>query len=290
MKTRIDFVSNSSSCSFVVAIQSEDKYKFSDFVKDVVADCAKAEEDEDKEWIGKLNAFNARNLDYHLNSSELLFLGALKLADDKYTVKRPSPNDNCLDASLDVVDYEYKLDMFTRLQKNVVKPDFGKHTGEKLIEATDDSITISYPAYVGGIAVDSTDMSNITLHYSWSGKESTSEDRKRTADNIMRIMKTIKNSEDSNLYYFVNTHTYFISKNTIWNTRALLENGAELTFDEWMNLDELEKRLDEGQRLFVIRQNNGGDGWENDAVYALGGWDCKFGEQANVEILYSEYC
>ena len=70
----------------------------------------------------------------------------------------------------------------------------------------------------------------------------------------------------------------------------MLENKADLVFDKWEDLDALEKRLDEGQRLFVIRQNNGGDGWDSDAVYALGGWDCKFGDKAVVEILYSECC
>lgn len=292
MKTRNDFVSNSSSCSFVVAIPSEAQYKFKDFVKDLVKDCAKNKDQEygmTKEQLQELNEFNARNLDYHLNSSELLFLGTLKVTDSQYTMNRPDPKSE--EYAGDDGDYKYDLDMFARLQKDVKRKNFGKDTGEKLVEATDNAITVSYPVYASGIAIPSMDMDGFTGHYSWRDPDKeTKEDRKHAADNILRLMNIIKNPEDSDLYHFVNTHTYFISKSTIWNTRALLENKAELTLEKWENLDELEKRLDEGQRLFVIRQNNGGDGWDNDAIYGLGGWDAKFGEKATLEVIYSECC
>ena len=291
MKTREDFVSNSSSCSFVVAITNETLYKFKDFVKDFVKDCAKNKDQEDgmtKEQLQELNDFNARNLDYHLNSSELLFLGTLRVKDDVYTVVRPSKND------IDYVDdenlYNYELENFERLQKDIKMKSFGKDTGEKLIEATDNKVVVSYPVYASGIAMPSMDMGGFTSHYSWcTPDKETKEDKKHAADNILRLMNIIKNPEDSDLYHFVNTRTYFISKNTIWNTRALLENNAELTFEKWENLDKLEKRLDEGQRLFVIRQNNGGDGWKNNAIYSLGGWDTAFGKKATFEIIYSEH-
>ena len=289
MKTRNDFVSNSSSCSFVVAIPSEAQYKFKDFVKDLVKDCAKNKDQEydmTKEQLQELNEFNARNLDYHLNSSELLFLGTLKVTDSQCTMKNPSMSAKDYD---NIDDFNYVCEMFERLQKDVKRKNFGKDTGEKLVEATDNAITVSYPVYASGIAMPSMDMRGFTSHYSWcTPDKETKEDRKHAADNILRLMNIIKNPEDSDLYHFVNTHTYFISKNTIWNTRALLENNAELTLEKWENLDELEKRLDEGQRLFVIRQNNGGDGWDNNAIYGLGGWDAKFGDKAAVEVLHSE--
>lgn len=291
MKTRNDFVSNSSSCSFVVAIPSEAQYKFKDFVKDLVKDCAENKDQEygmTKERLQELNEFNARNLDYHLNSSELLFLGTLKVKDSQYTMQNPSMSAKEYD---DIDDFNYECEMFERLQKDVKRKNFGKDTGEKLVEATDNAITVSYPVYASGIAFPSTDMQGFTSHYSFCDPaKETKEDRKHAAERIMQLMNIIKNPEDSDLYHFVNTHTYFISKNTIWNTRALLENKAELTFEKWENLDELEKRLDEGQRLFVIRQNNGGDGWNNDAIYGLGGWDTKFGEKATLEVIYSECC
>lgn len=290
MKTRNDFVSNSSSCSFVVAIPSEAQYKFKDFVKDVVKDCiaTKYERSEmSKEALDELNAFNARNLEYHLNSSELLFLGTLSVNDKTYTMKRPDPNNE--EYANDEESYKYDLEMFERLQKDVKKKNFGKDTGEKLVEVTDDSITVSYPVYARGIAFPSTDMDVFTGHYSWvKDDKDTKENRQHAAKQILELMDFIKNPNDCDLYHFVNTSMYFISKHTIWNTRAMLENKAKLTFEKWEDLDTLEKRLDEGQRLFVIRQNNGGDGWHNDAIYALGGWGAKFGEKATVEILNSE--
>lgn len=292
MKTRNDFVSNSSSCSFVVAIPSEDKYKFKDFVKDIVKDCAadKNEKSEmTKEAVDKLNDFNARNLDYHLNSSELLFLGTLRVNDKQYTVVRPDLNDKkYADGER---DYNYDTELFNELQRDIKKKSFGKGTGEKLVEATEDKVTVSYPVYASSIAFPALDMEYFTGHYSFiDPAKETKKDRKHAAEQIINLVNFIKNPEDSDLYHFINTHTYFISKNTIWNTRALLESKADIVFDEWEDLDALEKRLDEGQRLFVIRQNNGGDGWDSDAVYALGGWDCKFGDKATVEVLYSECC
>ena len=290
MKTRSDFVSNSSSCSFVVAIPSEDKYKFKDFVKDVVKDCASNKDEKSemtKEAVDKLNAFNARNLDYHLNSSELLFLGTLKVKDQVCTFSLPDAKDY----SDDDAEYQYELDTFSRLQREIKKKNFGKDTGEKLVEASDSKIVLTYPVYASGIAFPSLDMEYFTGHYTFCDPaKETKEDRARAAKSIIKLMELIKNPEDSDLYHFINTHTYFISKNTIWNTRALLENNAKIVFDKWEDLDALEKRLDEGQRLFVIRQNNGGDGWDSDAVYALGGWDAKFGEKADVEVIYTECC
>ena len=292
MKTRNDFVSNSSSCSFVVAIPSEDKYKFKDFVKDLVADCAKNKDQEygmTKERLQELNDFNTRNLDYHLNSSELLFLGTLKVNDKQYTVVRPDINDKKYADSED--DYNYDTEMFNELQKDIKKTSFGTDTGEKLVEAAEDKVTVSYPVYANSIAFPALDMEYFTRHYSFiDPAKETKEDRKHAAEQIIKLVNFIKNNEDSGLYHFINTHTYFISKQTIWNTRALLESKADLIFDKWEDLDALEKRLDEGQRLFVIKQNNGGDGWDNDAVYALGGWDCKFGDNAAIEVIYSECC
>ena len=290
MKTRNDFVSNSSSCSFVVAIPSEDKYKFKDFVNDIVKDCASNKDEKSemtKEAIDNLNAFNARNLDYHLNSSELLFLGTLKVNNKQYTIVSPDLDDKMYVDSEH--NYNYDIQMFNELQKDIKKKSFGKYTGEKLVESTKDKVTISYPIYASSIAFPTLEMEYFTGHYDFiDPAKETKKDRKYAAEQIINLVNSIKNLEDSDLYNFINTHTYFISKRTIWNTRALLENKADLVFDKWEDLDALEKRLDEGQRLFVIRQNNGGDGWDSDAVYALGGWDCKFGDKAVVEILYSE--
>lgn len=290
MKTRNDFVSNSSSCSFVVAIPSEAQYKFKDFVKDVVKDCVanKNERSEmSKEELDKLNAFNARNLEYHLNSSELLFLGKLSVNDKTYTMKRPDPNDK--EYANDEESYKYELELFECLQKDVKKKSFGKDTGEKLVEATDDSITVSYPVNVSGIAFPSQRIECFTGHYSFlDPTKETKKNRQYAAERIFKLIDFIKNPNDSNyLYYFINTSMYFISKNTIWNTRALLENKAKLIFEKWEDLDVLEKRLDEGQRLFVICQNQGGNGWDNDAIYVLGGWNAKFGEKATVEVIYA---
>ena len=288
MKTRNDYVSNSSSCSFVVAIENEKLYRFKDFVRDIVKDCSSYSYDEDmsREQIKKLNEFNSRNLNYHLKSSELLFLGELKIKDHTYQVCHPCEKDKNYNS---VEEYQHDVYMFNSLKKDISNPNFGKDTGEKIVESTETSIAISYPVYASGISMPSTEMEHFTRHYSFCNQSNeTSDDRKFAAKSILDLMNHIDNPDDSELHMFINTSTYFISKNTIWNTRAMLENGAKLTFEKWEDLDDFDKRLDNDQRLFVIRQNHGGNGWSNDAVYALGGWNAKFGEKASVEVLHSE--
>ena len=65
--------------------------------------------------------------------------------------------------------------------------------------------------------------------------------------------------------------------------------GEEVFLDNWCkDLDALQKRIDEGQRLFGLTMNQGGDGMSQDTIYALDGWDSDFNKHANVEILHSE--
>lgn len=289
MKIRTDFVSNSSSSSYIIAILSEDTYKFKDFVKDIVKSCS-ASRNKDcamtKEEIAELNAFNTRNLNYHLNASELLFLGSLKLDDKTYTANHPSTTDKNYNSK---EEYDYDLELFEDLQKDIKKKSFGKITGEKVVEATSTSITVSYPRWVQGIAVSSTSMDSLTGHYCFGGSiKGTKAEKIEAGKRIIELMNMIEDTKHNWLYDFIDTDTYFISKKTIWNTRALLACHAKMSFEKWEDLNALEKRLDEGQRIFSIRQNQSGDGWDNNAIYALGGWNATINKNAQVEVLQSE--
>ena len=78
MKIRTDYVSNSSSSSFVVVLPKN--YKQEDFIDDVVRACSDDRDDDyDEESIEELNKFNRRNLDFCMNSYELLFIGELEV-------------------------------------------------------------------------------------------------------------------------------------------------------------------------------------------------------------------
>ena len=78
MKIRSDYVSNSSSSSFVVVLPKD--YNQDDFINDVVRACSDDRDlDYDDEFVEKLNKFNRRNLDFCMNSYELLFVGELEV-------------------------------------------------------------------------------------------------------------------------------------------------------------------------------------------------------------------
>ena len=84
-----------------------------------------------------------------------------------------------------------------------------------------------------------------------------------------------------------NSNTYFISRSTIWNTRALIAAGYEVELEKWMDLDKLDKMLQNDDKIFNIRVNNGGDGVAEDALFTFGGWDGEdvFENMSGVEVL-----
>jgi len=173
---------------------------------------------------------------------------------------------------------------------SVLAGDFEKYADRKLISMSEDEIAYSYPIYAEGIGFPSLEMQNLTMHYPFiTANNEKPEDKTRAAANIMRFMKKISEPEvGCEIWRIINKDMYFISKETIWNTRALLANSAKIKFDEWEDLDALEKRLDAGERIFKITQNNGGDGCSNTAIYGFGGWNTQFNSDKMAEVLYAE--
>lgn len=227
MKTRIDFVSNSSSCSFLIATKFDSNHTFDSFVKSIVeqsneTDNSFYDHDENKRYIVQNAECNELNLRYHLKNSELLFVGTLHIGNDEICeVVVPS----------DKVDY---------------------------INDTFTSDTTRLAAF-------------------------TKKMKKDVAKSIVRFSKSYNKAQNNyGMWYCIGSRIYRITKNTVWNTRVLLESGydVDLKDDELfsnINLDDIEKLLDEGNELYCIQQNQGGDGSDSVSIYALNGWDSNSG-------------
>ena len=269
MKTRNDFVSNSSSCSFVIAIRSS--FPFNDFVSCVCKNCLKhAEEGFDNEaFLAEQNELNNAVLNFHLRASELLYLGSLKVGDAQTVITK---------------DYSFFSDVKNDISRNALS------FGDRVVENNDDRVVIEYDDRIDGMALQKHYVEHVTGEYHWDNDYSCDiEKQKKVAEEIVEFAK---NYSDSKTDYKCRSDsaTYFISRTTIWNTRALIAAGYEVVLEDWMDLDKLDTMLQNGDKIFGIRVNNGGDGVDEDALYTFGGWEGEdvFDDISGAEVLYSE--
>ena len=254
MKTRNDFVSNSSSCSFVIALS--ESLPLNDFVDEVCDACLKHADDESEAYLAKQDGFNRAVLNYHLRASELLYLGCL----DVGSIRTTYVKDDC---------------KFEFMKKQIATGDFYQLSDSTLVENTDDKIVVDYEENICEIAIPTHNVESVTGVYLWDENDY-SQDINRQSKAAAKIVEFAKKYSDYVSDYKMrnNSNTYFISRRTIWNTRALIAAGYKVELDEWMDLDKLEKLIvDNKCMLFSIRVNNGGDGVDDDALYSFGGWE-----------------
>ena len=270
MKTRNDFVSNSSSCSFVIALPAG--FSLNDFVKQTAIGCLKHAGPNEAEFSLKQDELNQAVLSYHLRASELLFLGSLRI--DDITQKIDRQNDPA---------------EFDRVKCLI---NAGGYYGDpEVVSEDENSIILSFADSVDEIAVESGEIPYITGEYHW-GSDYSADPMKQAiaATKITEFAKYYSDHAGIDYKARSNSDTYFISLNTIWNTRALLAAKKDLTLDKWMDLDKLESMLKDGTKIFKVRVNNGGDGVAEDALYTFGGWDGEdlFDKMDRIQVLDSE--
>lgn len=268
MKTRIDFVSNSSSCSFIVAIGK--KFPLNDFIKEACDGCLRHADEDDTDWfVSKQNEFNNVVLNYHLRASELVYLGGLSVGPMQSVFTKAD---------------EYFSYLKNDIAKQAISPD------ERVIENTDEKIVLESDVVVYGMAIPKHDMNYITMEYHWNDDYKCDIEKQKKA--AKAILEFAKNYSDAKTDYKCrcDSSTYFISRNTIWNTRALIAAGYNVALEKWMDLDKLDKMLQDGDQIFGIRVNNGGDGVDDDALFTFGGWDGEdiFENMSGVEVLGGE--
>lgn len=263
MKIRSDYVSNSSSSSFVVVLPKT--MTMGKFIDDVVKSCTdKMDDDYEPEFKTFVDDSNRRNLDYCMNTYRLVYLGMLRV--DEVTGN---------------VEGKEECDSFLRCMKDWAVP------GLTILNQTEDKIDYKEPRWVSGITVTPNVMEYSLAIPDWRMKENAEEAKKFAVESIVKAAKC--SDEYSRFFRGDTSEIYEITMDTIKNTELLLEAGYEIDFDNWCkDLDALKKRLENGDRIFGITMNQSGDGMSSDTIYALDGWDSDFNKYANVEILHSE--
>lgn len=276
---RSDFVSNSSSCSFVIALDKE--YKLKDFARDLANSCANPEyERHNKDLADR----NYRILDFCLNTYELAFLGTWKLRTDEHVYSRKDMDDLFL-GRLDKCNVNDNADISETLKtqllqqaeeqwnyeldciKNAKDPDCDQYF-KKLVDRNyvdqNGKLHMFDDIYVEGCAVDSDCMRYDFDRYGYDRDESEDnirqriKDLKKFAENWADCRKTIGQSH---------VRCYAITMNTVKNTRNLLNAGFNLEFNGNMKLDDIERRLKAGEQIFTIHIGHDGEGYGNFEIY-----------------------
>ena len=262
---RSDYVSNSSSSSFVVVLPKN--YSQDDFIDDVVRACSDDRDgDYDADFVEKLNKFNRRNLDFCMNSYELLFIGELEAGGIPGTITGEE----------DVAGFIKSV--------NHMKNNNYPYT-PRILSQTKDKVEYEDIDVAANITINAQSMRYHVRHYQY--RETDDDYRKKVVGNIMCCCD--RKNRDNPFFRDDCMGICEITMNTILNTQDLIAEGKNVRLPHWASdLEALKKRIEDGDRIICIEMNQGGDGQDIGSIYALNGWDSDFNKYANVEVLGSE--
>ena len=262
MKIRSDYVSNSSSSSFVVVLPSG--YDFKKFIKDVARGCV-ANSDCTKDYIKEVKEMNRRNLDYCLNTHELLFLGSF-----------------CYEYKRNTIRGKKKVAEFVK-NKDYIKKNCPEMFTTKVVSKSEDKIVADFPltAYLRTVPWDY--MTGRIRQ--WQGKD---ENDPKLYKNVVDAIEKCLSGSDG--WHDHSSGLFEVTMNTIYNTEALLaKRKKNIKLDKWCSdLEALKKMIANGDRIFGIEMHQSGDGMGPTCIYALNGWDSDAFEYAPVQILDCE--
>jgi len=252
---RNDFVSNSSSSSYVISFSKELPIK--DFITQLCKNCKNP-----KDGYAELTKRNKASLEYHLLYSRLLFLGEIYLKDTSFDMDR----NKC--PKYDSEDY-WKCqfdDLYKRIKKNAKN---GKYTSfDTEYEIVNDTLIHSIThVYESGPILD---IYNRNCHFEPPSTDNLEWKKQRDKDIISELKKLLLNNYKTYLYACQNPYgseIYMIDKKTVEFTEFLLANGLKMRFEKWENLNKIKKLLDEGENIIGLVISHSGDGMDIDRVY-----------------------
>lgn len=276
MKIRSDFVSNSSSTSFVVAINKD--YDLYDFCEDIAKETINEKyENHDKE----LKRLNQINLAFCLRHFELVHLGSFLVESEETIIRKDElPKKINEYYTFDKAEWEkYENDIadWNIVKDHPERPDYAWKSEYKDNYIENDVLHIFNHHWFGNAVVDlENDYSmHDFLRDTWFEKlideGKGSEQQVRLFDeyrmNRIKKIKEIANSKSRDDIYH-KSDTYQITMNTIKNTKDMISAGIDIKLEKWEDIEDLEKRLKAGEKIFMIRNNHSGDGYLSDGIYS----------------------
>ena len=289
MKTRTDFVSNSSSSSFVVACKKE-------LLKEIAKDLARAcVNKRDKYHDKELSKNNQCILDFCLKTFQLVFLGELLLEtkEETYSLdyfKRiwAIPSKNMPTAYAEEAWKRYK-NIVESVKSGKEKDSWAKKAYDlDEYDAKTDTAKHFEKVYVKDIVVSNSVMESDFNRYHYSNGPDSEETIKGRVQRIIdfakdKVKRDLLEAEE----YFETIDIYQITKDTIDNTRNLIAQGYKVELGEWEDLDRLDAKLDSGESIFHVRIAHLGDGYGDFYIYCEDGADGIDGV-SGIEVLTSD--
>lgn len=258
MKTRFDFVSNSSSSSYIIAF---DAYKSNNIFNSLAQGCV----DEDREYHSKsLLARNKRILDFCANTFQLLFVGSLRIETKKIDYTEETFHNYC--------DAKNEFERYKKMVDESKKP----HADEWMIAtySNDERIDDDHYVHHENIDVSEVVVSNDRMEhdfnrYHFDVNSTEPEDQHTIEERAEAIVEAAKfKHENENRMLIDQPDIYCITLDTIANTRNLIETGHKIIFDaKWQNLDLLEKKIKDGDRIMYVRVAYQGNGYGDFYMY-----------------------